>query len=220
MATTAILRNDEQLEQELAQLERAADTARTNLRRAESDFAAAESVHGQAQAACARGETKLEDVMKAKAKVEQSQFVVNDRRRAVSELEPQIQTLQQEIVRRQAEAAQLERRQEFAELVKSVDAEYREISSELERLIVERVWPVTEKVQRLATQFEDLGGVQEAVKLLGILYARYPSAEGELHLARLRARGWKPAAYLGGKAVLRPVALSVQAMVPPPGHQS
>jgi hypothetical protein len=75
-------------------------------------------------------------------------------------------------------------------------------------------------VQRLTTQFEDLGGVMEVVKLLGILYAPYPSAEGELHLARLRARGWKPVAYLGGKNVLRPVALAVRAMAPPAGHQS
>lgn len=164
-----------------------------------------------------RGTAKESDLTKNRDTIAVLEARIGANTAQLGRIKSKIDELAREHQRQEQQAAKEAREKEFADIVQSIAAEYQAISQAAERLIVDRLWPVTAKAQRLVTEFEDLGGVHEVMKLNEILYAKYPSAAGELHIARLRARGWKPAAYLGGKGgnVLRPVTLAILAMVPP-----
>jgi hypothetical protein len=162
----------------------------------------------------ARGTRGTSEVAKNQRETAEIQARIDGNNVILATTKAKIRELGVEYKRREGEAHKEARQKEFAGLVQSIAEEYKAISEAAERLISERVWPATAKAQRLAIEFEDLGGVQEVTKLREILYAKYPSAEGELHMARLKARGWKPVAYLGGKHALLPIALTIQAMVP------
>jgi chromosome segregation ATPase len=164
----------------------------------------------------ARGTEKESAVARNQQEIAVIQARIDGHNALLAPIKAKIDELSLAHVRQQKQAAQEARAKEFADIVRTLTAEYHAISQAAERLIVDSLWPVTEKAQRLLTGFEDLGAEQAVLKLNEILYAKYPSAEGELHLARLRARGWKPAAYLGKSSnMVHPVRLTIQAMVPP-----
>jgi chromosome segregation ATPase len=171
---------------------------------------------GRIAAGLAQGTEKESAVARNQQEIAVIQSRIDGYNALLAPIKAKIDELSLEHVRQEKQAAQEARAKEFADLCKSLAAEFHAISQAAEQLIVDRLWPATEKAQRLLTGFEDLGGLQELIKLYEILYAKYPSAEGELHLARLRARGWKPAVYLGKSSnTFHPVRLTIQAMVPP-----
>jgi hypothetical protein len=193
-----------------------ANTLQQKIRVDELKLQGAREESGRIAQGLAQGTEKESAVARNQQEIAVIQARIDGYNALLAPIKEKIDELSLEHVRQEKQAAQEARAKEFADLVQSVGAEFHAISQAAERLIVDRLWPATEKVQRLLTGFEDLGGLQEVLKLYAIFYAKYPSAEGELHLARLRGRGWKPAMYLGKSGnMLHPVTLTIPAMVPP-----
>jgi chromosome segregation ATPase len=194
-----------------------ANTLQQKIRVDELKLRGAREESGRIAEGLAQGTEKESAVARNQQEIAVIQSRIDGYNALLAPIKAKINELSLEHVRQEKRAAQEARAKEFADLVQSVGAELHAISQAAERLIVDRLWPATEKAQRLLTGFEDLGGLQEVIKLYEThLYAKYPSAEGELHLSRLRARGWKPAVYLGKSSnMLHPVRLTIQAMVPP-----
>ena len=169
----------------------------------------------------ARGTAKESDLTKNRDTIAVIEARIGANTAQLGPIKAEVDELAREHYRQEQAAAKETHEKEFAELQRKGAAIAQGLVRKLEELIATDVRQFDDIRARLVTEFADLGGEETVRNFYDILIARYPSAVGELHLASLRRRGWKPFwRFVNGRLgnpgyPLPPIKLTVCSMNPP-----
>jgi chromosome segregation ATPase len=184
MATAAA----QQLDQQISDLERQANSARAKLQEDTRKLNEAAAERQRIVEGIAHGTVKESEAPRVKAEIERLEVRIEGHRSILGPIDAKLAELHKENGRQQEEAAREARGKAYAELRQKGAAARQRVADALERLVTVDVVALDEVRTQLRREFADMGGEREAL----ILAEGFSYPDGTLVMtSKLVNAGWR-----------------------------